>query len=129
MWKEEHHKRVVECSFFVCLMTLETLTSTAVQNEILWALESECTIITICHHNYRFGIQFPEERANEQVIEKELIEKLGSRQAIFIEKDGVAEYADKISEISRAYHKQRLTLLPFASLRLCVESLDLDFNL
>ncbi|MEO8613113.1 MAG: toll/interleukin-1 receptor domain-containing protein [Chloroflexota bacterium] len=93
-WNGFLKDQVKKSKYLICLLTLETLTSKGVKDEIEWALANpDCKIIPLCHNWYNFSVSFPTDHPRERVIPKELIQILSEWQAILVEQEK-AEYYD-----------------------------------
>lgn len=86
-WEKYLKERVIEANIMVCLIAPDTLKSGFVQDEILLAIETGKTIISILH----LGYELPEERTGETDNEWKIIEELKDWQAIKVEDPVSAE--------------------------------------
>lgn len=92
--KDQLHKS----QYVICLLTMETLTSKGVSDEIEWAFEwakanPDRKIIPICHNGYNFSQGFPENHPRKRIISEDMIQELSNWQAILVEQEK-AEYYD-----------------------------------
>jgi hypothetical protein len=93
-WNGFLENRVKESQYVICLLTLETLTSVGVRDEMQWAFGNpECKIIPICHNGYKFSNPFLDDHPRKRVISQEMIQALSDWQAILVEQEK-AEYYD-----------------------------------
>lgn len=99
-WQDVLRARIGASQYFICLLTLETLASEPVRQEIALALENPaCKIIPICHQGYHFNQTFPAARAGERKIDAALVEVLSSKNALVVETESAARYEDAINRL------------------------------
>ncbi|MEZ4672067.1 MAG: toll/interleukin-1 receptor domain-containing protein [Anaerolineae bacterium] len=99
-WQDVLRARIAASQYFICLLTLETLASEPVRQEIALALENpSCKIIPICHQGYHFNVDFPSERAGERKIDAALVEILSSKNALLVDTESAARYEDAINRL------------------------------
>jgi hypothetical protein len=83
-WQEQLRERIYNSRYFICLIGEKTLESQQVQQEIQWAIEAGCTIISIWHGS-RINAETPA--------------FLRDRHAIIIKDDGALDYEVAINQM------------------------------
>ncbi len=87
-WEKRLEESVKNSRYFICLVSSESLLSSAVQNEIQWAHEANCTMIAVCHNGYKIDAQYPPQ--------------LKGKQAVIIKNMSAKNYESAISDILNA---------------------------
>ena len=67
-WDEQLRLQIQQCRYFVCLIGQTTLNSPHVAQEIDWATESDCTLISIWHNGARMSDSVPAELNKRHAI-------------------------------------------------------------
>ncbi len=98
-WRDVLVDRISASQYFICLLTMDTLLSKPVAEEIEIALRTPtCKIIPICHGGYRFGAEFPA-APGERALSAELIETLATKNALVVETESASSYEDKVNRL------------------------------
>ena len=98
-WRDVLVERISASQYFILLLTMDTLVSKPVAEEIAIALKTPtCKIIPICHGGYRFGADFPV-ALGERALSAELIETLATKNALVVETESAASYEDKVNRL------------------------------
>jgi hypothetical protein len=98
-WRDVLQERIQASQYFILLLTMETLKSKPVVEEIEIALKiPTCKIIPICHGGYSFNVPYsgePEKRA----LSAEIIDILATKNALTVETESAASYEDKVNRL------------------------------
>ena len=86
-WENILKEKIQSCRYFILLLGKETLQSTNVQDEIEWAKEANCRIISLLHPGYTFD----DDRGKSDRIDK-IIDFLSPIQCISIGSESAMEY-------------------------------------
>ena len=98
-WRDVLEARISASQYFILLLTMDTLVSKPVAEEIAIALRTpSCKIIPICHGGYRFGAEFPA-TLGERALSAGLIETLATKNALVVETESAASYEDKVNRL------------------------------
>ncbi len=98
-WRDVLVARITASQYFVVLLTMETLKSKAVLEEIEIALKiPTCKIIPICHGGYSFGKDY-DTALGERALSAEIIELLATKNALTVETESAASYEDKVNRL------------------------------
>ena len=98
-WRDVLVERIAASQYFILLLTMDTLLSKPVAEEIAIALKTPtCKIIPICHGGYRFGADFPA-ALGERALSAELITTLATKNALVVETESAASYEDKVNRL------------------------------
>jgi len=98
-WRDVLVQRISASQYFICLLTMETLLSKPVAEEIDIALKTPtCKIIPICHGGYSFRADFPA-TLGERALSAELITTLATKNALVVETESAASYEDKVNRL------------------------------
>lgn len=97
IWEKVLKERIQQAKYFVCLIGPETLSSPNVQNEIIWASEAGCTIISIWHN----GMSIEDSR-NEQIENKPFFQFLKAPQVIPVNGQSAIQYEEAVSKMLNA---------------------------
>ena len=98
-WRDVLVERISASQYFILLLTMDTLLSKPVAEEIVIALKTPtCRIIPICHGGYRFGADFPA-TLGERALSADLIETLATKNALVVETESAASYEDKVNRL------------------------------
>lgn len=84
-WERRLEETIRSCRYFICLIGPDTLSSTTIQKELNWAIDSGCTIVSICHNGYEVNGDYPE--------------KLRGKQAIIINRESAKDYESALSDV------------------------------
>ena len=98
-WRDVLEARISASQYFILLLTMDTLTSKPVAEEIAIALRTPtCKIIPICHGGYRFGAEYPAS-LGERAITADVIETLATKNALVVDTESAASYEDKVNRL------------------------------
>lgn len=98
-WRDVLEERITASQYFVCLLTMDTLTSKPIAEEIDIALRTPtCKIIPICHNGYRFSNPFPAE-LGERALSASMIDTLATKNALVVDTESAASYEDKVNRL------------------------------
>lgn len=92
-WEEELRNMVQSADYFIALIGAETL-SPNVMDEIEWALQADCRIVTMMHPGFRF-----EQIANPDPRQQNIITELSKRQMILIDSESAEHYDSAIRKL------------------------------
>jgi hypothetical protein len=84
-WEERLRERISQSRYFVCLIGKTTLESIQVMQEIAWATEFDCRIISVWHDGLKMDENTPE--------------ILRERHAIFVKEESALEYETAINQL------------------------------
>lgn len=102
-WHAQLEEKVRQSRYFICLLSLRTLGSEFVRNEIIWALDeaekSDTIIIPVCHNGYSFDVKLHEELQKDTGVITPLVERLKIHNAITIYPESAEEYELAIIKI------------------------------
>lgn len=96
-WHGELESKVQWCDYFICLIGAETLNSPHVCQEIEWALESDCRVITIIHPDLKF-----DDIRNLNDNSKRIFPILEKKQLIVVENKSAKYYDLAIRDLLNA---------------------------
>jgi len=98
-WRDVLVDRISASQYFICLLTMDTLLSKPVAEEIAIALKTPtCKIIPICHSGYSFKAEFPA-ALGERAVSAEVIQTLATKNALVVETESAASYEDKVNRL------------------------------
>ncbi len=98
-WRDVLVARITASQYFVLLLTMETLKSKAVLEEVEIALTiPACKIIPICHGGYSFSKEY-DTTLGERVLSVEIIDTLATKNALTVETESAASYEDKVNRL------------------------------
>jgi hypothetical protein len=84
-WEERLQERISQSRYFVCLIGKTTLESIQVMQEIAWATEFDCRIISVWHDGLK--------------MDENTTEILRERHAIFVKEESALEYETAINQL------------------------------
>ena len=93
-WENELREKVQSADYFITLIGSETLISPNVMDEIEWAIDANCRIVTILHPDFRF-----EHIATPDARQQKLIAALNKRQLIMIDSESAEHYDSAIRKL------------------------------
>ncbi|MEQ8674707.1 MAG: toll/interleukin-1 receptor domain-containing protein [Aggregatilineales bacterium] len=93
-WENELREKVRSADYFISLIGTETLVSPNVMDEIQWALDANCRIVTILHPGFRF-----EHITNPDARQQKIIAELNKRQLIMIDSESAEHYDSAIRKL------------------------------
>lgn len=92
-WEELLKQKVQGCRYFICLIGEHTL-SANVMDEIEWAFDADCKVITMLHPGYQFdAVNIDDPRAQA------LITKLSAIQSIPIKSESAEDYDSALRKL------------------------------
>ncbi|MBZ0295442.1 MAG: toll/interleukin-1 receptor domain-containing protein [Anaerolineae bacterium] len=95
-WHSELEEKVRQCHYFICLLGPKTLGSEYVRREIWWALEEadkgNCVIIPVCHNEYNFGSELPDELHEQRAEIEPLLARLNTNNGATVFPERAEEY-------------------------------------
>ncbi len=98
-WRDVLQDRIEASQYFILLLTMETLKSKAVLEEIEIALKiPTCKIIPICHGDYSFSKAYTG-KAEDRALSVEIIDILATKNALTVETESAASYEDKVNRL------------------------------
>ncbi len=98
-WRDVLEARISASQYFVCLLTMDTLTSKPIAEELEIALRTPtCKIIPICHNGYRFSTPFNTD-LGERALSSEMIDTLATKNALVVDTESAASYEDKVNRL------------------------------
>jgi hypothetical protein len=81
-WNAQLKQQIQQCRYFIVLIGKTTLESPHVMQEIQWAVESNCTIISILHNSFVMGDSVPDILKNRHAISVTAENALGYETAV-----------------------------------------------
>ncbi len=98
-WRDVLVARISASQYFILLLTMETLTSKPVAEEIEIALKTPtCKIIPLCHNGYSFSKAF-DTAIGKRAISSEMITTLATKNALTVDTESAASYEDKVNRL------------------------------
>ncbi|MCC6896036.1 MAG: toll/interleukin-1 receptor domain-containing protein [Anaerolineae bacterium] len=98
-WRDVLEARISASQYFICLLTMDTLLSKPIAEEIEIALRTPtCKIIPICHNGYRFSTPFLAD-LGERAISAGMIDALATKNALVVDTESAASYEDKVNRL------------------------------
>ena len=93
-WEDELREKIRRADYFIGLIGAQTLDSPNVMDEIEWALDANCRIVTILHPAFRF-----EHITNPDARQQNIIAELNKRQLIMINSESAEHYDSAIRKL------------------------------
>lgn len=87
-WNQQLEKQIAGVRYLICLVAAQTLASPHVRQELAWAQQYGCTVISICHSGGMIDANAPD--------------ILQSRHAIFVRGETALDYETAINQVLNA---------------------------
>jgi len=97
IWEKVLQERIQQAKYFVCLIGPETLGSSNVQNEIMWAFKAGSTVISIWHNGMSLG-----DSRTKQFKHSQFLDVLRSPQVITVDGQSTMQYEVAVNHMLNA---------------------------